>query len=1282
MPRSSPLPLALILLVAGAAPGSFDGPVPGFAPASDGRTADPEASSERCAALPGRTLYSYPVPELVAVGGLPTGLVGFTAPGCGLASAGGDGSSSEHVLLPSRLAFFSVPFGVRAGLSVTANGVQRLTAEGAVALVTPTPSGDRFTAAADGNLPSSWAELVSVSDYRGIRLAAVRINPVILSADWGGLCTARGLRISLDYGAAAGSPVRAPGEEARFYDLLLEGGSMVWRSTSAREQADSPFWGRPWARIQVDTTGIYRLRGHDVPWAVGQSASGLALYCGRGREMDESRPWSDAYSPVPVSIAVDDGGDGILDEEDTILFHGRGLSWWEASADSMPEHYTHRYDEENCYWLTWGGEGGSFMDTLSGAITGEPALPAEHLGMSHFEVEAVWMLNFVDSDWVWDRNSGSGTQWLYHLFELPECSGEGYVRLLLRSEDGGRHAIRVYLDQEMIGEASWIGTSPFVPVFPCSTLEQGSARLGVEIIRESSSETIVLDWFDVFYRRPNNAVPGLPIPLDSWNLTGRRRLDWGAPLDDMLVVVTRGDSSASLVSTGQGATSFELDLPEPGGRLLYVISEDDLLSPLSIEEAAPGRIMGTLSGARALYVAADHLASDVRPLADRDGWGEVVTTTEVYDELNGGVRDPHAIRALADQAVSSWDPAPTDVILVGSGHYDPRGHQTTRISYIEPLFTSGGYVMDDLFGTISGDSVLPQVAISRMSISSRSELQLLVGLSLSYWAGEASGDWQARVIGAADDERSGSYSQDEVVHTQDMEETLEGYLPSRFESMKHYLIFYDWDELWNKPEARQDLRELWSEGALLFLYLGHGGFDQVADEGLMYLEDADLLSCGSRLPIAFFGSCSVGEFHSPLHSCLAQEVTTCPGGGAIAGIGATGPTGASSNASLIRTWLDLILPSSAPDVSMGQALLVAKLLNGYTVNDAQYVLFGDGSIQPAVPSESGFHLDCSGFHTGEPAVISGICPATGVATVQAFESCRPDTYYTFRQSYVIAYLSKGAAFFDGSVTADPAFETGVFVPVDADTGAMARLQSFFFGSGMVRAAAAYPLLLDYGYPSGSDSAGPEIELWLDGFRHVENPVVSGEVSVRAELSDSSGIDLLGNTGRQLALYVDGEPSDVSSFFSYYPGSWTTGSLEVSLGTPAEGDHQIELRASDGVLNRSSQSMGFSVLEGSGLELDCVFVYPCPCSDTACFSWFLGQDALVSIDIYTVTGRRVFSAGNIAAGTGYNQYKWDGRDSDGDRLASGTYVYVLSAEAVSVGGSGGSASETGVLAVIR
>jgi flagellar hook assembly protein FlgD len=77
----------------------------------------------------------------------------------------------------------------------------------------------------------------------------------------------------------------------------------------------------------------------------------------------------------------------------------------------------------------------------------------------------------------------------------------------------------------------------------------------------------------------------------------------------------------------------------------------------------------------------------------------------------------------------------------------------------------------------------------------------------------------------------------------------------------------------------------------------------------------------------------------------------------------------------------------------------------------------------------------------------------------------------------------------------------------------------------------------------------------------------------------------------------------------------------------------------------------------------VLVAPHPLRSTGAFTWVLSHTARVHIDIYSLSGRRIRRLGPQESAAGFGSLAWDGTDADGRRLASGTYVYVLTAKAV-------------------
>ena len=1220
----------------------------------------------------GSTEFVWECPTIHEIESLPDNLTGYTAYGCGY--SGIDGS----ILLPQANMILAVPHGVEPVLEIIPEGVHFLSA-GTVAGTSVSPDGfDSFFSAHPEDIPRTWGSLTHTGSFRRAGVTLLELHPIVFRD--GALYIAERFRIIISY-PDTGPPEAISGISGSIFNVLLEGGNRVWADSENRS-GPSPFWGLPWYSLDTDTAGIYCITAAEIPSAIGVPSTTLSMFCGSGREMGNN-PWETAYRPIDVPILVEDGGDGVFDSGDRLFFFGRGLAWWESTADSMPPHFNHRYSHINTYWLTWGGEDGARMDMIDGSLTGAPSIPDAFLSRQHLEentIRAAAEVAFLPDDWAWVRSTGSTNTWDYFSFNAPATTGEGFLRLHLISKDYLDHRIRLTMNGSQFCDTTWSNVDDFILQVRCSDLRSSGNNLGIQIIRDSGEETIFFDWFEVFSWTEPSLSGQVQIPLDWWQVPGRQKFTWNNDLSNSYVFMIGGDDLAAFV-TVDDPHSFEYEVPDYWiSRELWISEIEDMLSPVSIHEESPGRIINVMSGADKIYIAADEFFTDILPLQQTGEQVQIIAASEVYNEFNGGVRDPQAIRAMIYTVIDTWNPIPMDLILVGGGNWDPLHFTSARVSYIDILRREPSETVTDDQFVIVGDSILPQIAVSRMGITNRSDLQLIVDRTLSYGNAENQGEWQTVVLGAADDERSPLHGGDERFHTNSMELLLTDHLPSVLRPEKMYMIFYDWNDFWKKPQAREDYISLWSKGSLVSLYLGHGGYDQLADEGLLYLEDVGLLACEKRLPVALFGSCDVGAFQNPASECIAQQITTSHSGGAIIASGSTGQTSGPGNEILLGEIIDRLFTeaSLSADLSVGMCFMLGKIAAGYNSNNASNVLFGDGSLRLAYPWTS-FDVNADTLFTGETAILNGSAPNDGIILIESFESCQPDTYYTFRDHDPIEYLSLAKSFFRGAAVASPDYSASMFVPIDSDTGSLARTQLVFLSDYSMAAVSTYPARMETGNPL-FDTTGPEIELWIKGYRDVDEPHVSGSITVHALLSDDSGINLLGNTGRQLALYTDGTPQDVSGYFRYHQGSGTTGELEVEIGSLEQGDHQIQLRASDGLLNTSLVQMDFVVTSTGEFSINNVFPYPNPCGDGVSLNWTQTSAGTVDISIFTLAGRRIIEIGNIEGDAGYNQCWWDCRDADGDFVASGSYIFLVSC--TSTANAGEFSEVTGVIAVVR
>jgi hypothetical protein len=96
---------------------------------------------------------------------------------------------------------------------------------------------------------------------------------------------------------------------------------------------------------------------------------------------------------------------------------------------------------------------------------------------------------------------------------------------------------------------------------------------------------------------------------------------------------------------------------------------------------------------------------------------------------------------------------------------------------------------------------------------------------------------------------------------------------------------------------------------------------------------------------------------------------------------------------------------------------------------------------------------------------------------------------------------------------------------------------------------------------------------------------------------------------------------------------------------------------------SYDTITYDLIVSNSLLIKDLFNYPNPMKNQTEFMFSLGGADVSNqckIKIYTVAGRLIKEI-NTPANIGYNQIFWDGRDSDGDYMANGVYLYKLIVE---------------------
>jgi hypothetical protein len=170
-----------------------------------------------------------------------------------------------------------------------------------------------------------------------------------------------------------------------------------------------------------------------------------------------------------------------------------------------------------------------------------------------------------------------------------------------------------------------------------------------------------------------------------------------------------------------------------------------------------------------LIVAWDELLQAIEPLAEHRESQEYrvarIRVSDVYDEFNGGVKDPIALQRFFRYALERWEIPPTYVLLVGDAYEEQRGIATNGTSGDAdlvpsyPMFQRGSpsvgnewVASDSWYALLDGNGDLaPEMVIGRLPASSAAEVDVLVRKTIAHETERKEEAWRKRVAFVADD---------------------------------------------------------------------------------------------------------------------------------------------------------------------------------------------------------------------------------------------------------------------------------------------------------------------------------------------------------------------------------------------------------------------------------------------------------------------------------------------------------------------------------------------------
>lgn len=1139
--------------------------------------------------------------------------------------------------------------------------------------------------ARDRFFPGVWAEMEGIETIRNLRVAKIRLNPAQINPVSKKLRVAR-IHLTIEFTSEAQEVDQPDPLDPILARTLINGPTAVnWKIVHQSADTFNFFSRFPnWCRVRTETTGIYQITPADLK-AAGFDPDLIDPRTFRLFTIGPYRlngPYPDTMIEVPIYVPGEQ--DGRFNPQDFLLFYAQSPSWWNDSLTGWEENYYTRY---RTFWLTWGKGPGRRMAEL----TGNAQSPSDR-ALNRVRIEQDLLCPARGGLlWLWERFSGTD-QKFYLPFTLinRDTLKRLVVRFYAKSEGASTtyktvlslngiilDTVSIRAQNQMCPPNTFVFES--LPVLASSPGKK-TDTLGLELIGYGD---IYLDYIEVDYsiRLEASSSAG----EFGFHTFGPSELVLNGVNQDALILnVTNPWLPVRLSGITNGQLKFQVLAPL---NRIFCSLRSAFRQP-TLTPRSPGQLRQPTETADYYIICPDEFLPAARILAQyrnnnipglNTGRVKAVGLSSIYDEYAFGMEEPGAIKAFLGSK------RPVYGLLLGDATYDYKNNLKLNPPPGVPAYEIGFDLdyevynpvvkaLDAWYADFDGGGSGPDMILARLTARSLTEIRRFLDKIRSYENQELD-LWAKKLLLLGDDEYLGDVTRPEsFIHIQG----CEGIAPvgaNLLELEKIYLTEYRLEGVNSKPRANAELLRQLNWGALLWCYFGHGSGFQLCHERAFHIDDVPRVHNGTRLPLAFFGSCGVGRFEDTRFEAIAEELVRIPEG-CIATLGATKATYSSANENFAHIFFSKLL--SQPQLPVGAAFYPAWL----TYN--LYILFGDPTIRVRLPQEnlpvtvSPETLKPGGaINWSSRPGFSG-----GYYAVRATEAARQRLYSS--DVGTISYILPGGEIFRLTGRFQDSLAGSLVVPlldfpdtITVDNGFYARIRNSCQITGLVgnssqlKSLSSEMLYLSPDRAEINDQDPPSLVLAADNITLFRNDTVRVPKRFRlhGRLSDPSGILLVPNLNQSLSFYI-GEPNrkvELADYFRYDENNPFFGSFTYPVELDRTADSLV-ITAADNRLNARTGVYYLKTDLKEELRIDSALVYPNPVSGKAYFTFLLSRSATVNVKIYTIAGRLLRILGPYECPFGYNQIEWDGLDRDGNTLANGVYLYKIDARTGEVSGS--------------
>jgi hypothetical protein len=966
-------------------------------------------------------------------------------------------------------------------------------------------------------------------------------------------------------------------------------------------RANSVLASGTWYKIAVKGPGVYKM---DIPFlnGLGINTSGLAsnsvrLYGNGGQLLPEANAIPRIDDLQENAILVSDGGDGIINGADYILFYASGPDQW--TKDSANLRFTHQknfYSDKAFYFLSVGGSGKRI--TTTGIVSSPTTTVNSFSDRSFHELDTV---NFLASgrEWYGEEFANMPGRSTVRDFTVvipnvvPNSSVTLQTQCIARSVGiASRFDIRIndqpvgQLQVNAVSGGQYDLFAQQATITATGIAAQDNIAIRYTYIPGSFNSQGWLNWFELFSRRRLSMNNVSQLLFRDW-----QSVSAGAVAD---FVVANASASTQVwditdplnVTAMQGNLSgTDLHFINTSSRLREYVAFNpvNFLLPVAIGKISSQDIHAA-SPVDYLIVVWPAFLSEAQRLAQfhqqQNGLRSlVVTTDQVFNEFSSGAPDPVAIRDFVKMYHDKYGTSATDkpkyLLLFGDASYDFNNRLNNNTNYVpawenyfslDPLST---YASDDFYGFLDDNEDINSgllinyldVGIGRVPAKNKDEAKNFVDKVIAYMSRPALGPWRNNLTFIADDEDFNLHLQDAEIFTV----TAATALPV-LNQQKIYLDAFQQESGSGGsryPQANLAINNQVYNGTLIWNYNGHGGFNRLAEETILDQDIVNKWNNENRLPLFITATCDFAPYDNPSVNSIGENILLRAKTGGIALMTTTRVVFAFSNRIMNNNYLQIALQPDANGKykSLGDAVKDAKnytyQTSGDVTNNRKFALLGDPALTLAFPLLKARAVKINGIPVAQADTLSAMEKVTiegevtdnqgnllvnysGNVFPVVFD--KPQTVNTLANdpsSQVTTFTTQTNILFKGKASvANGRFTFSFKVPKDINYQFGNGKLSLYAENGTSDANGMFTGFIVGGTSNNTDNdhEGPAIRPFLNDDHFVNGGITNENPLLLVKLADSSGINTAGTgIGHDIVATLDNDNRQFFILNDFYQG---------------------------------------------------------------------------------------------------------------------------------------------------